>query len=252
MTTPALVDHLVVIALVALVPLQAAAERRRLLRALEAGVAGTRLRAYRRIITGQWIAAAVLIVGWFALRRSPEALGIAAPAGRGFMIAAAIALVIVAALVAQVLAVRRRPAMAEQVRVAAAPLAWILPSTPAELRRFFAVGATAGTVEELIYRGYLMWYVGTWAPTWVALLATALAFSTAHLYQGVANAGKTAVVGLVLGALYWLSGSLWVPMAIHIATDVLQGRMLFDATHGVGSGASAASAGSGESPASGA
>jgi len=239
---PILIDHLFVLAVVLIAPAHARRESVRLQRALEGRGGGARMRAYARIIAWQWGSAAVLLAAWFALRRTPGALGVSAPAGRGVLIAAAIALAIIAVMAAQVRAVRRRAELAAQARAAAATLAWLLPASPAELRRFFALGCTAGTVEELIYRGYLMWYVGAWAPTWVAIVATSAAFGAAHLYQGPANALKTALVGLVMGCLFWLSGSLWVPMALHAATDVLQGWMIYIAMRaGAGEAATIAS-----------
>ena len=112
-------------------------------------------------------------------------------------------------------------------REAAASLSFLTPSTPAELQRFSWLGVTAGIVEELIFRGYLVWYFASFAPLWAAIVITAIAFGIGHLYQGLGGVLKTAVAGVLFGALYWFSGSIWLPMFLHAAIDVLQGRLIY-------------------------
>ena len=58
-------------------------------------------------------------------------------------------------------------------------------STPAEMRRFTWLGITAGIVEELIFRGYLVWYFSSFVPLWAAIVITAVAFGIGHAYQGI-------------------------------------------------------------------
>jgi len=227
-SVPTLIDLILLILVLVVVPLHAVAEGRRVRRSLDEGGSDTRLAAYGRIIAWQWGAAAVLGVVWVLTGRSVALLGIAVPTGLGFLIAAVLALVAIGLLAFQSRAVRTRTDLQEQVRTAAAPLRWLLPATPPEMRRFTWVGLTAGTVEELVYRGYMMWLLAQFAPMWVALGGSALAFGIAHSYQGLGGFAKTAAVGLGLGGLYWLSGSLWVPMILHASFDVLQGRMLYD------------------------
>lgn len=226
---PTTIDLILLVLIVVVVPLEGVVEGRRLRRAIDQGESGARLAAYGRIIVRQWSAAAVLGVVWIITGRSAAQLGIVIPGGLGFFIAAALAVAAIGFLGFQSRAVRIRADLQEQIRTAAAPLQWFLPATPAEMRRFTWVGLTAGTVEELVYRGYLMWVVAQFAPMWVALVGSALAFGIAHSYQGLAGFAKTAGVGLVLGGLYWLSGSLWVPMILHASFDLLQGRMLYEA-----------------------
>jgi membrane protease YdiL (CAAX protease family) len=72
-----------------------------------------------------------------------------------------------------------------------------------------------------------MWCIGAVAPTWVALIGSSLAFGIGHLYQGVTGILKTGTVGLVVGGLYLISGSIWLPMFVHAAIDVLNGRMVY-------------------------
>jgi uncharacterized protein len=225
---PGLLDAILVALIVIGAPIDGAFERRRLERAIASGDPNARLDAYRRVIRWGWIAAAVLLAFWLLAQRPADRLGLGLTVDVRFGIAAGIAITVIGLMAAQARAAAR-PAVAEQVRAAAESVLYLLPATQAELRGFTWVGITAGIVEELIFRGYLMWVVASFAPMWVALLATSIAFGVGHLYQGAAGIAKTGAVGLALGGLYWLSGSIWVPMFVHAMFDVLQGRMVHTA-----------------------
>jgi membrane protease YdiL (CAAX protease family) len=225
---PGTVDVVLVAVLVVVVPLGAMWERRRLERDLAAGLPRARLAAYGRIVLMEWGMAVVLLVVWAVAGRELALLGVTRPGGRGFGIAAAIAVAVMILLAMQFRAVRRRPELAAQVRAAAAPVAFMLPATPAELRRFNLLSLTAGVVEELFYRGYLMWCLGAFVPTWLALLVSSLLFGIGHAYQGPTGIAKTGAAGLFLGALYWLSGSLWIPIIVHGLIDAVNGRMAYE------------------------
>ena len=49
----------------------------------------------------------------------------------------------------------------------------------------------------------------------------ALAFGWAHLYQGAGGVISTALIGVLLTVLYLVTGSLLVPMLVHVAIDLL-------------------------------
>jgi membrane protease YdiL (CAAX protease family) len=195
--------------------------------ALAAGVADAKVRSYRRIMTWQWTAALVLVGAWLGTGRALSFLGIERPGGYGFLVGVAVVLVVIVVLIVQLLATQRRPKVAEQIRAATASLTWILPSTRRELRLFTWLGVTAGIVEELLVRGYMMWVITSIVPTWLAVLVTSIAFGIAHAYQGVGGILKTSAVGLFLGWLYVLTGSIWLPMLVHAAVDVLNGQTAY-------------------------
>ena len=227
---PGLLDLVICAAIVVLAPIGAVSDHRRLARAIEAGDPNARLDAYGRGITFQW-AVAIGLLAMVVVRGIPlPALGLGMPSGRGFAIASVIGAVITLLLLAQRRAALTRPELGDQVRQAAASLRNLLPATPAEMRRFTWVGITAGIVEELVFRGYLVWSLSLVAPAWVAIIASAVAFGIGHAYQGVAGILKTGVAGLVFGGLYLLAGSLWVPMFVHAALDVIQGSMVYGVT----------------------
>ena len=58
-------------------------------------------------------------------------------------------------------------------------------------------------------------------------LAALAGFGFAHAYQGPANLPRLMLVGAVFSGLYLLSGSLWLPIVLHTAIDVFQGRVAY-------------------------
>ena len=224
---PTVVDHLFVLLLAVGVPIEAVASIRWLRREVAKDELGARMRWYARTIIWEWSAAAVLVAWWGFAGRSPGTLGFSWPSGTGFAVCLGLTLGAIALLAAQARSARRDPASVVRALDGLDAIRGFLPHTEAELRRFYKVGVTAGIVEELIYRGFVMWYVASYAPVWLAIAASAVLFGAGHLYQGVNGAIRVVALGLVAGALYWGSGSIWLPMVLHAALDVVQGRMIF-------------------------
>ncbi len=103
---------------------------------------------------------------------------------------------------------------------------FLLPRTVLELRWFNGLSLAAGIWEELLYRGFLIWYLQHWIGPVPALLVSSLAFGLAHSYQGAANIPRTAVIGLWLGGVFLLTGSLWPAMVAHFVFDMINGRLI--------------------------
>jgi membrane protease YdiL (CAAX protease family) len=112
----------------------------------------------------------------------------------------------------------------ESVRRQIGELEAMMPRNNKELGRFYAVSATAGIVEETLWRGYMFWYLGHTMPLWAAAIVTSVIFGFGHIYQGIANVPKITLVGGVFAGLYLLTGSLWLPMLLHAVFDAVQGR----------------------------
>ena len=105
-----------------------------------------------------------------------------------------------------------------------------MPRNRRELRPYMVLAVTAGVCEEILYRGFLIWYVaqftGTTVPGLIAAVAiSSIAFGAGHLYQGPANAGRIVGLAAVAGAIYVVVGSLWIVIALHILTDVAAGLL---------------------------
>ena len=91
----------------------------------------------------------------------------------------------VALLVVQLWSVLRLP---QERRVAARPqlggVAFLLPHTLLEARWFVLLSMTAGFCEELLYRGYLVWFFAPWLGAVGAMAFIVAIFGVSHAYQG--------------------------------------------------------------------
>jgi membrane protease YdiL (CAAX protease family) len=107
-------------------------------------------------------------------------------------------------------------------------LAHLLPRTGRDFRYFVALSITAGIAEEILYRGFALWYLQLYLPLWAAVLVSSTAFGLGHSYQGIAGVLRTGLAGLAFAILYLVTGSIWLPIAAHIAVDILQGAAIFE------------------------
>lgn len=89
---------------------------------------------------------------------------------------------------------------------------------------FIAVAFT----EELFFRGYILNNLMLSMNRWVALVATSVLFSLAH----IGNAHLTVlcfisivVAGILLGLPYIFSRSLWLPVSLHFSWNFFQGTI---------------------------
>ena len=82
------------------------------------------------------------------------------------------------------------------------------------------VAAFAGIGEELFFRGVLQrLFIKGFKSPWVGILLTAFIFSAIHLqFYGFI---PRFILGILLGLIYWYSGSLWPAILAHFAYDAL-------------------------------
>ena len=201
-----------------------AVDYRRLVRALEAGRKEARVGAYRQTVLVQWGFTAGVVAFWLWSGRALTALGLGFEPRPGSWIGLALTLLACAFLVFQTVAVSRHAEARAAVRSQIGSLRPLLPHTAEEARWFTAVSITAGTCEEVIYRGFLMAYLGSLGPIPAIVLST-LVFGLSHAYMGKVGTLRAGLVGLVVAGLYWLTGSLWASMLLHATADVTSGIM---------------------------
>src|SRR5690606_14104226 len=99
----------------------------------------------------------------------------------------------------------------------------MLPRTARGRRGWAGLSFTAGITEEVLYRGLLVMTLALLlpdAPPWAVVAVGAVVFGLAHVYQGPAGVLMTTVVGGGLMALYLLTGSLLLPMVLHVLLDL--------------------------------
>jgi uncharacterized protein len=98
----------------------------------------------------------------------------------------------------------------------------LFPDSRQERNWFGVLSVGAGISEELVYRGFLMYYVGEYVPhsnMTERVLLTSVIFGLAHIYQGWKRAIPTGILGLIFAVMYVISGSLLLPIVVHAATD---------------------------------
>lgn len=212
-------DHLFVVVVIGLVfPLLGWWAYQRFLERLKREGGAALVREYQQTLIwllGLGLAALAL---WHFAGRDWAAMGLAVPRGSDLAHGIAIGAFIGLALRPIVAAFSSKAAAG--IRKQFGPLEAILPRTKRQLCWGLLVSIFAGLFEEIAYRGYLMAYFGSWLDPWGALAASSLLFGLAHLYQGKWGVPTTALLGALLGWLYIETGSLLLPILLHIAVDV--------------------------------
>ncbi len=131
--------------------------------------------------------------------------------------------ILIAVFLPALLAVRSEKIRAKAGKAARKRLAFLLPSTPEERAWWWLVCLSAGICEEIVYRGFLLHYFhfSPFHLTWLwALVASSAIFGVGHLYQGIAGAVQTMVLGFIFGAIFLMTGTLLLPMVLHALLDL--------------------------------
>jgi membrane protease YdiL (CAAX protease family) len=224
---PTVLDHLLFIVLAVLFPLRAGLFGfRRIQLASPEERPRVRRSVYRQAIAIQWTLVLVALVLWVAYRRAWDSIGLVPRFGWG------LAGVTVGMIAAGLAVMRqRRHALADDEALASlrermGRLEPMLPHTREELALFFKLSVTAGICEELLYRGYIIWYLSHWFAIWPAAALSALVFGVGHAYQGWRGVITTGFVGAFLAAVYNLTGSLYSGMVMHALMDAHSGHLL--------------------------
>ena len=105
----------------------------------------------------------------------------------------------------------------------------LMPVTRREKGLYAALSICAGFGEELAYRAYAIPVVILASgSTAVALALTSAAFAVLHSYQGALGVVRTGVVGVIMGAVFLHTGSVWPPIIAHVLIDLAVGFVLAD------------------------
>ena len=99
-----------------------------------------------------------------------------------------------------------------------------LPRSALERLVWPLVALSAGTCEEVVYRGYLQTQLLAFTRRpWLAIGLQAVLFGLAHGEQGLPTVARFGLYGVALGALARRRGSLLPGMVGHVAIDLLGG-----------------------------
>ena len=96
--------------------------------------------------------------------------------------------------------------------------------------------AAVAVSEELLFRGILFRIVEQRLGTWLSLVLTGVLFGAMHLVNPHASLwGATAIAieaGLMLGAAYAATRTLWVPIGVHFGWNYAQGGIFSTSVSG--------------------
>jgi uncharacterized protein len=105
------------------------------------------------------------------------------------------------------------------------PALWLLPGA---------------ALEELFFRGVIFRLLAEWAGTWIALALSAIVFGVAHILNPGATWFSTLAIaveaGILLGAAFIATRSLWFPIALHFAWNFFEGPIYGTALSGMNLG----------------
>lgn len=179
---------------------------------------GALVRMFRLWIGDTWaITAVALAVVWLTPELDAARIGITLGTNASLVVAMLGGMALTVALVA--LAARLgRPLPTPSPGAFTA----LLPRTAAERRYALGLAVTAGVGEEIVYRGVLIG-LGTHVlglPVPVAAGLALAVFVLGHLYQGRTGMLVVTLGGLVFTFAYLYTGSLLLPIALHVLIDI--------------------------------
>jgi len=215
---------------------------RRLKQEIAQGDPQARTRLYRNVLVFEWIGAFMALVGlgfdWSKL--NPRTLALegtrimqvfSIPAGETKEVIVGLAAGIVIGGIAFAIGLRRRNRRTAA-QATSASSGWrsrilpdftaLIPVTRRERLLYAAVAVSAGICEEVVFRGWLLATLhsrGGLTGTTLIVVA-ALIFGAGHLYQKATGVILTALAGFLFCGLYIATGSLLVPILLHILVDI--------------------------------
>jgi membrane protease YdiL (CAAX protease family) len=97
----------------------------------------------------------------------------------------------------------------------------LYPVTKKQQIMFVLVSITVGICEEIIFRGFLYNYLQDFffLSASVSLIVVSVVFGLGHFMQGISGVISSTIFGLIMGYLYFVTGSLLVPIIVHILYD---------------------------------
>lgn len=190
----------------------------------EQGLARLRMRAYLGTIILQWTFVVAITVLWLVRGTPWAALGLVPRFSIPFWIVSAILAASLYPLLrwrARLLAQEENLEKIRQMANGNGP-GRLFPKCRRELLHFYAMSVSSGFTEELLFRGFLTWYLQHWLPLWPSALLAVVIFGLGHLYQGWSGALQAGVMGAIFALLYLLTGSLILPILLHVLINLHQ------------------------------
>ncbi|MGI9328982.1 MAG: CPBP family intramembrane glutamic endopeptidase, partial [Pseudomonadales bacterium] len=185
-----------------------------------------RVRTYQHVILTWGLFATLVLFMWLLLGRSWPALGFKFPSLQHFLIGSVLAIGFICLIALPLRKLSRSSNGAAQLVRDTRDFMILLPRSRLEESWFKRVSVNAGITEELIYRGYLLWYLQHFVTPWLAAVLGVALFTVAHMYQGIKQMPGIALTSAITVALFMLTDSLLVPVLFHVFLDLAQGHYI--------------------------
>lgn len=93
---------------------------------------------------------------------------------------------------------------------------FLKPEGPVELAHFTAMVLLIGFAWEVLYRGFLLWWLVPMVGTILAVLLAGLSYGLAHGWENSSKGVASIISALLFATAFALTGSLWWLIIIHI------------------------------------
>ena len=119
---------------------------------------------------------------------------------------------------------RWRRAVEHRTSIGARVLHLVMPANAVERAWWIVVAMLAGISEEITWRGVqTALLINLTGHLSIAAIVCSISFGLGHFNQGWKSVAIIVCFALGFHALVWLSGSLYVAMAVHVAYDITAG-----------------------------
>ena len=181
----------------------------------------SRIPYYKFVIISEWTVTAIIIIYVFLSKANFINIGLTLPhlnqEFSGMLFGFLASFMIVGFMVMRI------PLYKERFEKQVEEIDYLLPRNKVERNWSIFVAITAGICEEIIYRGFVIYFLSI-LPFNLSMISTliiaSLIFGFAHIYQGWKGFVMTAFVGFILSYIYLKTGSLLIPIILHILIDL--------------------------------
>jgi len=158
----------------------------------------------------------ILCIDWWIAGRSMEALGLGLPTTTPALIGLGVSAGLLALF--RILIWYKRGASAPEAERAAREL---LPQTASEMRMFVMFSLAVGLGWEVLYRGFLLFYLPLHIGLVAAIIVSAIAYGVGHGFKNLGQFAGSIVAALAFAIAYALTANLWWLAILHVGLPLL-------------------------------
>lgn len=158
----------------------------------------------------------LLASDWLATRRTVQSLGLGIPTTTAAAVGLVVATILLIALhvVAHRGSTSHHSSRARTVRAS-------LPDTPGEVRLFVLASVMAGCGWEILYRGFLLYYLQLHMGQLAAIAVATIAYGAAHEIRSRGQIIGSFMASFAFAMGYAVTGNLWWLMLLHAGLPLL-------------------------------